>query len=678
MFPLIIPVVIFIGEQVAGAVTGKAIDTVLTEPDTTGAALSNLQSSVDTINAGLAHQSTMLSAIQSSIGAIGMASTIGCALSAVNVVQLIKVQRSLNRIEKKLEDGFLDLKVFFAGELQNLLEQQQKQRLSQAYSYYRKGLEQLQTTLLVGDESNKKHSFAQCIAIFTQSLSIYDDRSEYEHTNLPAKLRRLECCWSIQASIAETYCLQTEYSAGLHSYKKLHTRMLQDINHVKGQLNEENHHFVARDVGWLFENDMKLLASKIQLLDAHRNKQVLVPKAYRSRPLDEAEIEKMSKRATEHYLSCLISPKMKKQLLESVLKSEMVEDVKQLSLLKACSSYDQLNRFLSVDYIQQQLCQLVEEFMKERYKSSNMLCLNDISEKKLNNAYDSYAPSARQEKSLLLIDMTRLGSTSKGLLITTERIYSSYLELEDKFARLDEIYQISYCEIKKECILSINQHEQFAKIGDCTPTVMALLREIVNKLYTIWAQRGSILSNLGRKDEAIEAFTIATQLHPNEVKQHAFWFAKVGAYQKARQQLEKLNSVKEQESVLYVYVLLKLKEYEQAITYLKKALPQDATPQNYLQWFYVGVLVNHRAYEEANMVLQAITPKDEALAFSAMMLIKVQKTEDVLKIINQVVRKSVDSTAVKHLSKATHFTPEMLFLGNLQGETELDLTWLIT
>jgi len=38
----------------------------------TSARLDHLQDSVDTITAGIAHQSTMLSAIQSSIGAIGM------------------------------------------------------------------------------------------------------------------------------------------------------------------------------------------------------------------------------------------------------------------------------------------------------------------------------------------------------------------------------------------------------------------------------------------------------------------------------------------------------------------------------------------------------------------------------------------------------------------------------
>jgi tetratricopeptide (TPR) repeat protein len=196
------------------------------------------------------------------------------------------------------------------------------------------------------------------------------------------------------------------------------------------------------------------------------------------------------------------------------------------------------------------------------------------------------------------------------------------------------------------------------------------------KKQTYYGFQGQVLVGASG---AIMDFTLtaAARLRPNEFKKHAFWFAKVGAYQEARQQLERLNSVKNQELALYVYILMKLVNYEQAIVYLKKALPQDTAPQNYLQWFYVGVLVNHRAYEEANTVLQAITPKDEGLAFSATMFIKAQKTEDVLRIINQVIRKLMDSAAVKNLAKAEHFTPEMLFLRNLQGETELDITWLL-
>ena len=105
----------------------------------------------DTIQAGFAHQEAMLASIQSSINAIGMLSAVGCALSAVNVFQLVKVQRSLNRIEKKLDNGFVDLKFYFNDKIQELLDQQQKRNLSQAYNLYLNGIEQIQTALLIED-----------------------------------------------------------------------------------------------------------------------------------------------------------------------------------------------------------------------------------------------------------------------------------------------------------------------------------------------------------------------------------------------------------------------------------------------------------------------------------------------------------------------------------------------
>jgi len=154
--------------------------------------ISTAQIGIDTINNGMSHQAAMLSSIQSSIGVLGAASVIGCTLSAINVYQLAKVRSSLNRIEDKVENGFLDLKDFFQEKLQYLIDEQEKQRLSQAYSYYLKGLERLKTSLLINNSMNRSVSLGSCVSIFTESLSIYDDRREYENVNIPAKLRRLE------------------------------------------------------------------------------------------------------------------------------------------------------------------------------------------------------------------------------------------------------------------------------------------------------------------------------------------------------------------------------------------------------------------------------------------------------------------------------------------------------
>ncbi len=174
--------------------------------------LGNIQSTIlqqgpllSNIQLGMAHQTTMLSAIQSSIGALGMATTAGCALSAVNLYQLVKIRKSLDKIEQKVDNGFLDLKIFFSERLQDLLNEQQRQRLIQAYVYYRKGIEQLQSSLLIEDSINRKLAVSSAISIFTQSFAVYDNKEEYAHINAPAKLRRLECCWAIQSSIAEAY-----------------------------------------------------------------------------------------------------------------------------------------------------------------------------------------------------------------------------------------------------------------------------------------------------------------------------------------------------------------------------------------------------------------------------------------------------------------------------------------
>ena len=56
----------------------------------------------DTVQFGFEQQAGMLSTIQSSIGALGLVSVVGCALSAVNVYQLMQVQKRLKALDKKL------------------------------------------------------------------------------------------------------------------------------------------------------------------------------------------------------------------------------------------------------------------------------------------------------------------------------------------------------------------------------------------------------------------------------------------------------------------------------------------------------------------------------------------------------------------------------------------------
>jgi hypothetical protein len=180
--------------------------------------------------------------------------------------------------------------------------------LAEAYSYYTKGLEQLQAALLIEDKITRNQSLCNCQAMFVKSHSVYDNAYFDQQINLPAHLRRLECSWAISSSMAEVYCLQLEYRAGLHSYQELQRRICRDVETLKTKLNAQNHQFVGADLQWLFENDMKIIAAKIQALDSYQ-KQRVFPSLSLQPPLmlDEAGLKTLSVGGVKGYIDCLLS-----------------------------------------------------------------------------------------------------------------------------------------------------------------------------------------------------------------------------------------------------------------------------------------------------------------------------------------------------------------------------------
>jgi hypothetical protein len=262
------------------------------------------------VQAGLAHQTAMLTTLQTSIGAIGMVSVAGCALSAVSVYKLIQVQKTLGQIQGQIKDGFIDLKAHFDAKLQDMLEEQQRQRLFQAYNHYLKAIEHFGIALEMSDPINRRLSINNTVSIFTQSLAIYDNKEEYAAINLPAKLRRLECCWTIQAAIAEAHYYQEEYAASLSAYKNLHSRIIGETQSINAELTPANYRFALADLDWIYKNDMRLIKGKIAFLENHAKTQTRVPVAISPAPAETAEtdFEKIWLPGAKLYLDCLFAP----------------------------------------------------------------------------------------------------------------------------------------------------------------------------------------------------------------------------------------------------------------------------------------------------------------------------------------------------------------------------------
>jgi hypothetical protein len=476
----------------------------------TSARLDHLQDSVDTITAGIAHQSTMLSAIQSSIGAIGMTSAVGCALSAVNVFQLVQVQKKLHRMEKRLEDGFIDLKSFFSEKLENLLERQQQQRLAEAYSYYIKGLEQLQAALLIEDKITRNQSLGNCQAMFVKSHSVYDNAYFDQQINLPAHLRRLECSWAISSSMAEVYCLQLEYRAGLHSYQELQRRICRDVETLKTKLNAQNHQFVGADLQWLFENDMKIIAAKIQALDSYQ-KQRVFPSLSLQPPLmlDEAGLKTLSVGGVNGYIDCLLSEAKTAEVRQVVQQSRYLKDkVSQLPLLQVCHAYDAIQTVMSDTGFEMQLEQWVNEYAN--WSENGVYCFNNIPPKRLANVHNGYGQGLKSVKPLLLFDNTFFGTTTEGFLLTPHSLGSPRLYQP---LRWTDIFSITW----QQDSLNINGRF-FASLNNYNyPRLRKLFDDIKKMLSQMWQQRGTIWRHQGDWKAAQEAYQKAWQLDSNNL-----------------------------------------------------------------------------------------------------------------------------------------------------------------
>ncbi|GEM_PF-1303100 len=449
------------------------------------------------------HQSNKLSIIQSSIGAIGISSVAGCVLSAVNLFQIIQVHNKLNRLDKKLENGFLDLKLFFSAQLENLLEYQQQQRLGEAYSCYIKGLEQLKAALLIENKEIRIHSLSSCLNMFVKSLSIYDHFLTNQGMNPAANLRCLECSWGIQSSISEIYCLQSEYRAGLHSYQELQKRILRDVGSIKNRLTESTYAFVAADLQYFFEHDMKLIAGKISGLQTYQQQKVF-PSVALTPPLllPETEMHNLTFQSVDIYLQCLLVDSKTAEVKQTVITSHPVQE-DPLPLLQFCHIYQEIQDIMDFESWGSQIESLLKQYTT--IQESGVYFFNAIPPKKLISAQENYAKYYKKAKPGLLFDNSFFGTATTGFLLTDKGLVSSdftsgwlWKEIVTINLTLNKVF--------------INQQPFTQFAFNDFPNLYKLFKHISQSLSMTWQKRATILRNRGELVAAQEAYQRALQL----------------------------------------------------------------------------------------------------------------------------------------------------------------------
>lgn len=206
----------------------------------------NNQRTTQALNA-IAQSVSILQATTAVIG-VGVAAT--AALSAVNLYQTLKLRREVAALRLEVKDGFIDLKQALRNQGLEVIEhidrvaedvefRHHRTILARAYGLFNQAVVRLHSALTVQDLAHRNADINSVRDMLFQALADYDNPQLLANTNAAGYIRRRECVWAIQQTIAMTYQLQGESVSVSQQLQALCTAMRQDsltaINQIDSQ-----------------------------------------------------------------------------------------------------------------------------------------------------------------------------------------------------------------------------------------------------------------------------------------------------------------------------------------------------------------------------------------------------------------------------------------------------------
>ncbi len=260
VFPAAVQAAIEAGKYVqvftsAGVPIGMARDAATGQfaAHAVGAALNNsplspLVSPMQLVMGGLQMQQMHMGfqAVQASLGVlqattavIGVGTFAGVALSAVNLHQTLKLKKAVERLDVKVEKGFIILEKVVKGEIAAIKKliaeavadikfDHHRLVLGEAYETFNGAIQQMRSALLFKDIHLRKVEIVAAREKLFEALATYRNPHLLAETCAAGQLRRLECSWAIEQSIIGTYQVQNEFGAAGDRIFQLQQQIRQD------------------------------------------------------------------------------------------------------------------------------------------------------------------------------------------------------------------------------------------------------------------------------------------------------------------------------------------------------------------------------------------------------------------------------------------------------------------
>ena len=228
---------------------------------------------LDAVQASVNALQNSVGVIQATTALIGVGTVAGVVLSAVNLQQTLKLREDVKQLRLEVKDGFIDMKKALKDQGAEIIQridqvaqdvkfEMHRLALRKAYGQFQEALRLIKTAQLIEDLSTRNITLGHAQHMLANALADYNDPHLLEATSAAGHLRRVECAWAIEQTMALTFQLQNAPAAVSDRLSHLQDKIRQDsLTVVERCESQEELDFLFPELARIHSLDLPVIES---------------------------------------------------------------------------------------------------------------------------------------------------------------------------------------------------------------------------------------------------------------------------------------------------------------------------------------------------------------------------------------------------------------------------------
>jgi hypothetical protein len=228
---------------------------------------------LDAVQASVNALQNSVGVIQATTALIGVGTVAGVVLSAVNLQQTLKLREDVKQLRLEVKDGFIDMKKALKDQGSEIIQridqvaqdvkfEMHRLALRKAYGQFQEALRLIKSALLIEDLSTRNATLGTTQLLLANALADYNEPHLLEATCAAGHLRRVECAWAIEQTMALTFQLQNAPAAVSDRLSHLQDKIRQDsLTVVERCESQEELDFLFPELARIHSLDLSVIES---------------------------------------------------------------------------------------------------------------------------------------------------------------------------------------------------------------------------------------------------------------------------------------------------------------------------------------------------------------------------------------------------------------------------------